>query len=157
MRILVEHGKHGTDYYDASDDDKLADAAFYILCRNFRDGWYPLPSEAEIQPSGTVVTDEQIEALPSDALKKLARQENSRIWGNLRWNQAQANFYNEVQALIEGVDAGTVDPHQMVALGRGRHERRSPWAWELLRQRKDSEYERVELVETVAIPDAPHA
>ncbi len=156
MRILVEHGKHGTSYYDATDDDKLARACLYIMRRGFEDGWYAAPDETRIAQlmvqDAAALTDDQINALPSENLKRTARQERSNTRNNLRWYEGQKDWYSAAKAAVEADDPG-----QMIKLGRGRHERLVPLAWHLIHQRQDSEYERTELVETVELSEMEHA
>lgn len=146
MRVIVCHEKHGERYYDASTTETLAASALQILTDRWEEGyWYNDPREYYTEEKMRTYTPEEIEALPSNELKVRAEQQNRRAKDNQRQFDRDLAFYEQVQRVVEQQDLSTR------TVGRGRYEREVPIAWDLLQERSDYEYERVELVD-VQVP-----
>lgn len=141
MKVLICSEKHGTNLYDASTPEALAEASIHVLKDRMDQGWYWRDDDDHPTP----ITDEEIEALP-EAYKAQAKKDQARDRRRIKEGIAANVFYDEVKRVIDEHDTSSI------TLGRGKYERQVPVAWDLLDSRSDYEYEHVE-VETVWQPE----
>ncbi len=132
MRIVVEHGKHGTSYWDGSDGVALSKTALAILKDRYEANWYHRP-EPELMtfdscPKQWGESEEEIQA-------KVDRHNA----GVLKRVSAEQQWYDDMEAIV----TGKVDDYPVAVGRRGRVE---PKSWWLLMERSDYEYEEVELI-----------
>lgn len=148
-RIIVCEEKHGTFYYPASSDEEWAKSALKILTDRFNDGYWYYDPRQESHPFSLdlrrkrdellAMTDDQIEAIPSEDAQRLLREKRERARAEQREEAEEIDEYERIKAVVEAQD------DSMETIGRGRYQRREPKAWLLLESRSDHEYERVEL------------
>lgn len=164
-RILVAKEKHGTWYYDASDDEQLAKSALKILTDRAKEGyWYHDPEEIFDEDSKYSTYMKQLipeydRSAPIEERKALVqkyidwkvnpfKESDPDIYESRRKKVEMAarnekeyvqykNWFDEMKELVESQDWT-----QMVTFKSGRQ---TPLAWHLLEQRGDYEYENVTL------------
>ena len=134
MKVLVWKDKHGTSYYDASTPEALAESALNVLGTMMDIGYY-YREEKEFE---VPITDEEIEAMPLK-YRDHARKDQSYAKRSILDAKENNDFYDEVKRVLAEHDMSTV------TIGRGKHERQVPIAWNLLDSRSDYEYEYVSL------------
>jgi hypothetical protein len=141
MQIVIAEEKHATRYLDASDDQALARSALKLLTERLQAGyWYHEPEVLfEPAPGEELLTQEQVDALPTQALRDQEAAKVTRAGRRGRAEQDYRRWYDEVKRFVETKDLS------MVTVGRGRFERLVPKVWLLLEERSDYEYESVEL------------
>jgi hypothetical protein len=137
---MIWHGKHSTEIYDASTPELWAQNCLAILQEMDEYGYFsewPLDEEPEVDPL----------SMP-EPYRAMAERDNA----TKRQRKAETIENNThvatIKAVLESKDAS------MVTRGRGRLERQEPYAWQLLEERSDYEYERVELVKVRSGPPA---
>jgi hypothetical protein len=157
MQIIVAEEKHGTYYYDASTPEAWAWSSLKILTNRFNEGyWYYDPLNQPDQHEFSVkrrqerdellaMTDEQIDAIPSDEVRVDVRKKIKRAKADYESDRSQSEQYERIKAVVEAQD------DSLVTVGRGQFERQEPKAWRLLDERSDHEYERV-TIEDVESP-----
>lgn len=153
-KMIVYHGKHSTDYWDATTPELFAASALQILTENFNYGWYYKPDEPKPY-TAELITAESVNALPDGPVKQAAISEHNRQRAqvdrykrDLRDYNEALSWYNEAKRVVEEKDlSSTVLTNRRT----GKVIREIPCAWKLLEQRSDYEYERVEL-ETLHMP-----
>lgn len=151
-QVITCHEKHDTPIWDATTPEAFAASALAILTERWRDGyWYHDPDadglgtsewaearRAEIA-AALALTKEEIDKLPASArqsilgLRGQARSESEH-------ERQHRDWYARARTCVEEQDDG------LVTVGGGRWEHQIPVAWQLLEERSDHEYERVELV-----------
>lgn len=134
-QIIVCHEKHGESYYDASTLEALHRSALAILTYRFNLGYvYYDPREdtheftlarRKERADLIAMTDEQIAAIPSDVARVELRKKRRAALQREREDERTAVEYERIKAAVENKDGAA--------------------AWELLCDRSDHEYERVEL------------
>lgn len=144
-RIIVCEEKHGTYYYDASTDEAWAKSALKILTDRFSEGYWYYDPRAEKHPFSLdlrskrdellAITDEQIDAIPSEEARELLRAKRERARAEQREDAEMIEEYERIKAVVEAQD----DSFETV--GRSRE----PKAWRLLEARSGHEYEHIEL------------
>lgn len=73
-RILVFEEKHGRRYFAATTEDEVHAVALMILAERISEGYFEDPEEPEMfETQAHLLTDEQIFALPSKALRTHAK------------------------------------------------------------------------------------
>lgn len=107
MRILVEKGKHDTEYYDVSTNELLAATALHILTERFEANWYWKPTLDDFyygHEKETFLTEEEIKALPEhlqgkeiDKLRKLKACKVRLI--------VEEGKYEEIERIVKEQDA----------------------------------------------------
>jgi hypothetical protein len=125
-RILVAREKHATRYFDASTEEALFAAALKLLRERMNPsyGYIRAPGKAAgWYKSADILTDEQIAALPNDALK--AQADKAR-----RDARSMKNQYEEALVMWGMAQAARENKD-----GRA--------AWQVLQMREDYEYEGV--------------
>jgi hypothetical protein len=123
MRILIQHHKHGEAIFDATTPEQLGKAALYILFNNNDCGFYydeDKPDDLDFDPAA-------IDTMP-ESLRAGAKKQVEQHKRDVRRYLEVHSFYEDVQTALA--------------------EKNGALAWELLKARRDHEYERVEL-ETV--------
>lgn len=151
-QIIVADEKHGTYYYDADTPEAWAKSALKILTERFNQGyWYHDPigkpdkhpfsvEERTKREELLAMTDEQIDAIPSDEARVVLRKKRQQAQKRHREDERQSEEYQRIREVVEAQDDG------MIVIGKGkRYEREEPKAWRLLDDRNDHEYERVSL------------
>jgi hypothetical protein len=151
MQIIVCHEKHGERYYDASTPEAWAKSALAILTDRFNDGyWYHDPRQVTNSFSlerrakmyeMLLVTDEQIEAIPSDEARVVLRKQRRRARAEHQQELEQIEQYDRIKIAVEAQDRGFFTV--------GRDSFQIPVAWDILEDRSDHEYERVELEQVI--------
>jgi hypothetical protein len=146
-RIIVCQEKHGTRYYDASSDEEWAKSALKILSDRLDDGYWYYDPRAESHPFSLdlrkkrdellAITDEQIDAIPSEEARDLLRAKREQARAELREEADEIEEYERIRAVVEAQD------ESFVTVGRSRE----PKAWRLLEARSGHEYESVELAD----------
>ncbi len=152
MKIIVEHGKHGTYYYDASTDKILAKSSLAILRRRAESGWYPEPTiylGNDISEADNL-TDEQITDLPSPELRILASKRRQRYLTLLGNHETALEQWQEIRRVIDEEDIRVKTVKWTDSKGNIRTRKEIP-AWDILSERSDWEYEGVS-IETVTQP-----
>jgi hypothetical protein len=122
-QILIAKEKHGTRYFDASTPELLAESAFKLLKERWDDGyWYCLDDPPEDKD---VLSEEQIAALPTESLRNQESQKRKNYLRKLYDWQDNAEEYKAIENCIENCLKDK--------------------AWKLLQNRRNYEYENVEL------------
>lgn len=156
-RVLVWRGKHETCYFAADTDEELAKSSLKLmrlLNDDYQYYWEPsLDSYTRGATSDDDMTDEQIEALPSEELQAVAKKRRG-FWrnGQKLWQQAHT-LWAEGQRILE---EGDVSVRRIELQSRVNPEKKIvntiiP-AWDFLRARADHQYEHV-CLESVIDPD----
>lgn len=122
MRILVWHGKYGDSYYDASTHEAREASARKIL-KEWTDPnypWLPAPEDPmkHIQYSGidleqASLTDEQIEALPTEGLRAEARKHKRSLERRVQNYANELEDYDFIQKVVAG-EPSSVTAWQLV-------------------------------------------
>lgn len=120
--VLILHEKHGNRYLLANSDQELHRAALAVLKARMEAGYFYREPEPPEDPG---LTKEQVEALPA-SIRETAKKKLAQYLGDLRYYRDEKKLFEETQRALKEGD------------GRA--------AWEILRDRSDHEYERVELV-----------
>lgn len=122
-QILIAKEKHGTRYFDASTPELLAESAFKLLKERWNDGyWYYLDDPPEDKD---ILSEEQISALPTVSLQ--ASEQAKRDWYLAEYEdwRRDEKKYLSIKDCVEN--------------------NKKDKAWRLLQNRRDYEYENVEL------------
>lgn len=127
MQILIERGKHGDQYHDASTPEAVAASSLAILTERWEAGYYyydPGP-EPEWKGPGRADRDKlkELDKESWDSVQKRLK----RFKNELRYWQQDNDLYQRIKKAVETKDGGL--------------------AWECLYDRSDHEYEGVELEE----------
>jgi hypothetical protein len=149
MRIIVCEEKHSTRHWDASTDEAWAKSSLAILTERFNEGyWYYNPEDEQHEFSLNrrkerdellAMTDEQIDAIPSDEVRVGIRRKIKAAKADRREDEQMAAEYEEIRQVVESQDLS------MVTVGGGKWAHQEPKAWTLLDARSDHEYEGVSL------------
>lgn len=121
--VLVEHGKHGEYYWDATTKEKFRANCLAILKDRLDQGWYYYEPEEPTEPTG-LLTKEEIKEL-QQPYKGQAIQIYNNYQSRLRDYKLEKETWDELKEAIEKEDGGL--------------------AWGVLYDRSDYEYERVSL------------
>ncbi len=130
-QIIICHEKHGEFYYDASTPEKLASSALSILTERFETGYMYWDPRAHRDAADiacdelAALTDEQIEAIPSDEVRVVTRKKRRAARSRKRKDEETLVQFDRIKAAVEAKNGQE--------------------AWELLQERSDHEYERIEL------------
>jgi len=133
-RIMFAREKHGRRYFDVSTDELLTIVSLRLLRERRNDGYYDPGSP----PTGIQRTPEEIAALPAD-LQAAAQQTNLQTRRQLRQYQQDVEFLAEVELVLVSFDLAAA------CRKTGKRGPSYPRAFELLTERNDAEYERVEI------------
>lgn len=132
-RVLVVYEKHGERYFDVRTDELLTVVALKLLRERRADGYYTPGSP----PTGVCRTPEEIAALPLD-IQHAVRQTSAAL-------RRQQQQYQDAVDFLALVDTVLGDFELAAACRRYKHRTGYPRAFELLAERSDYEYERVEI------------
>lgn len=136
MQILICKENDCDRYLDASTPEQFARSALAVLTARYNEGyWYLTPDEI-YDPEEPVLGDEQIQALPA-SLQEDARRHRER---QKREGSERAHYklwYDRMETCVRDQD--------LSLLGEGEHA--TPVAYRLLLERREHEYEWVELDE----------
>lgn len=152
MNILVWHGKHGDAFYDASTPERKEASAMELL-RNWAGYWIVEPEDPmkHIQYSGidleqAALTDEQIDALPTEKLREEASKHKknlARLHANYRQELAE---WDELQRVLAGEEFYEPQTYYRANSSDGSHKKGDPaplrrvTAWRVLQTYADGEY-----------------
>lgn len=121
--ILVEHGKHGDFYWDASTPEAVTAAALTILIDRWNTGYHYDEPESEPERPATLPSVEEIKAIKDEDIRRVASKKHNRWKAEVRNNRIEREEYNLIKKAIEEKDGGL--------------------AWQCLQNRSDYEYELV--------------
>lgn len=121
--VLVEHGKHGEYYWDATTQEKFQANCLAILKNRFDQGWYYYEPEEPTKPKG-LLTKEEIKELQQPYKGQAIQIYNNYVRAKREY-VSEKELWDELKAAIEENDGGL--------------------AWGVLYDRSDYEYERVSL------------
>lgn len=127
-RILIAAERHGTRYFDASTDVKLAQAC----CKLLRERLAALYYDPGPAPTAETIGDAVIAGLPPD-VQVTANRHNMLLAADRKQHAKAVSFLSLVQEVLAAPQI----------LRSGKQVR----AWSLLRSRTDHQYEAVELEE----------
>jgi hypothetical protein len=166
MEILVWEDKYGTSYYDASTPEALEKSALKILRQLLNDRYIVKPENPlegdNLEYSGidleqARLTLEQIEALPTEGLRKDALAHRKRLANRIRSYQNQLAEYNAIQKVLAGEEVYARDWVRKADTKQGKKgdvvKGRRITAWSLLQMRNGAEYEHFS-IEVVQEADA---
>jgi hypothetical protein len=144
-QFIIAKEKDSTRYLDASTPEVWAKNALKLLTERWEEGyWYLDPEEAyDGYIDEQALTQEQIDALPTEQLRK---SEQKKLNDNIRYLREKGfyqKWYNEVKEVVGKQDLS------MIGIGKPgtRWHHYEPRAWVLLRDRDGGEYENVHLEE----------
>ena len=123
-KILVFEEKHGTRYFAAKTKEQLFAACLMILKQRNEQGWYPAPSRKPDRPD---FDEESIPNLP-ESMQETAKKKYQSYKTNLRYYEG----YRYTKELVEKAVA----------------ENNGALAYEILEDRSDGEYERMQVMRT---------
>lgn len=133
--IIVERGKHGNFYWDASTNEAWAKSSLAILTERWNKGYYYNDPGEEPKIDSTIPDLEGIKAMPDGPMRDAAvKTYNAWVSRRKRWEREKA-FYYAVKDIVE---------KQVLSLTK--HSRYpEPVAWVALSERFEHEYEGLEL------------
>lgn len=153
VRILIEHGKHATSYYLVDTLERLDKAALSILRMRHEMGYIYEPEEPyNFDKEAYELTDEQLDAIPIESVRADLTKRRERAQRTLKESEVELREYNELLELLD--QDSTIYSREVTVRENGQYVKKpgkASKAWEILRDRGDYEYERVEL-ETVTAP-----
>lgn len=123
-KIIIFKEKHGDRYFDASTPEKLNAACFKILKERFENGEYEWLSEEEPEAIN-ILTDEQIEALPTERLKNDELRRKKNYEQEYKWRKQEKDMFKEIASCVKSES--------------------KQYAYNLLYERKGGEYENFEI------------
>lgn len=133
MRILVVHGEHADEYYDATTDGDLYRVALHILNFRIEEGYYGNES-ANVEPTPPPFSRDDVRAMPfremADAIQTFERYEQ-----NLKVYHREVALLARVQKIAADGDGAA--------------------AWSFLRYNPGGMYESVSLASVISIK-SPH-
>lgn len=148
MRILIEEGKHSTEYYDVSTNELLAATALKILTERFKQNWYWKPTNPNEQAQHIILlTEEQIEKLPEHLQEPERKKLRSKKFQEAEYLR-QLEDYQEIERIVKEKDV-SITPIKRKN-GKVYLELDIP-AWNALEARCDYEYEEVRLEKLINV------
>ncbi len=124
-KILIAHEKHGNRFFDASTEELRNKAALFLLTERFKDGfWY---YEPEPPDSEGILTEEQIAALPTEALRNQEFTKLRQYKRAQKQYEANDKVYYQIEQAVKNKDA--------------------TFAYKLLMSRTSYEYENITIEE----------
>lgn len=145
-RILVCTEQYGNRYFDASTDEKWAEACLRILRDRLESGaiYRPeMPKDrkyfyTDAMREAVELTEEQLNALPHN-FRESAKALRAAYFSAAKESLLENEMYDEIKHLVDTNDTSMAT--------YGRPPRTEPLAWQYLNHRADYEYENVSLEE----------
>lgn len=143
MKLLIFHSKHDDPIYDVSTPELRALAFTMQVMDNAAAGWYYAPS----RPVSDYLTQQQINALPTEKLREVAERDKRNQDRELSEYQKDLTQWEAVQAILA---AGSIAA--AARLPGGTYGRREICLAEWVCQARDAyEYESFEETETRSV------
>ena len=135
-RVLILEGKHATIYYDVSDYDKFSAACMEVLDSRLHNGYYYRPGDPPVYDDTTLAKKGGETII--QFLERIDR--TNKV--NAKQYAAENKWYDDVEQLVNKGD-------KPVEIGPTNKRKIVPQSWLYLLDRRDHEYEYVEIIEPV--------
>lgn len=106
-RIIVLKEKHGTRYFLADTEKKLAEAALSILKERMTGDYRMICSPGKASDwyrAEDILTDAAIAALPTESVRSQARREKDQALGSKRAYEAEGEQYHQARRALRAKD-----------------------------------------------------
>lgn len=123
--IIIFSEKYGNRYFDASTEKLRNAACLSILKERLGYGWYDWDNE--VISDENILSEEQIDQLPTESLKSQERQRRLDYLSDLRQHKKNIDFYERAKSAVKNEDGEA--------------------AYKLLLQRDGGEYESFDVIE----------
>lgn len=142
-QVLIEKGKHGDLWYDASTPEKWAAACVAILANRLGMGYFYKPTWPPYGLTEEQITTADMAGDKLEALDPILRAVVDKLKQQVKSARQQYNAdleeWTEVNRIVRERDVS------LITIGREPRTRRQPRAWDILQNRSGYEYEGVEL------------